>query len=179
MTWSVSWTAVTAICETGVPTSLTATRPMSSTYFKDPTYYYVYSHFVVNLIVQISRLCPRLTSRFHHLPFCGGNCFRKRWGLSLTYPPIYSHLVNCGDLNKTASILLTTISNAFPSKKMFLSWSKYHWSLILKVQWPMSQDCFRQRFGIDLPRPVLTKFQTHNHFSWQYKLKRNISWKDL
>ena len=45
--------------------------------------------------------------------------------------------------DKTADISQTTFSNVFSSKQMFEFRSKFHWSLLLRVQLTKFQHCFR------------------------------------
>ena len=55
----------------------------------------------------------------------------------------YETHLNSSPLDKMATILQTTFSNAFASMKSFVFWFKFHWSLFLRVQLTISQHWFR------------------------------------
>ena len=51
--------------------------------------------------------------------------------------------INSHPLDKMAAISQPTDSNEFLWMKMFVFWSKFHWSLFLRVQLTISQHWFR------------------------------------
>ena len=68
----------------------------------------------------------------------------------LAVKPLYgSMLVYCWGRDKITDSMQTTFSSRFFSMKTYELWSKFHWTLVLRVQLPTFHHCFRQWLGDD------------------------------
>ena len=73
-------------------------------------------------------------------------------GLKVLSAKIWSFCISLNELthlplDKMAAISQTIFSDAFWWIKSFIFWLKFHWSLLLRVQLTITQDCFRQWLG--------------------------------